>query len=510
MVPEATSVASYFAHGAVRAPVSLLVSHGRSRGRNEDPMHRVWQRERMPSQERGTPNTCISIKCNATRTDSRPLHGSFTVQKRQTLKGLAKMGKKKQAAKPTSIYDSLTTINFEELAEQEEWETMSQLERKMTEARVAFEEQKVQERAARREARHAREKKIRAKKKGGENISGPFRRPCGVPQELGCFQRLPVQYLEPKHAAMMDRPDRCRWYSKENHPAFLTAGQAKDWGWVKIDDIQSVFIIDLEMNMQNYQQFHVKEGTKVLTHTRITLVSINLKTIGTRDLPWFKDFKHAIPIFDHSQHVTFAQRHRGQRAMPDGLKPFVDHYAVLECSPSNTPEQLKKAYHEKLRQFHPDKRPWSAGDYGQQVTQSLNEAWEALRFPALREAYDVIWHREKTPAAPAPAPPQPPAPPAREAREPQPRGRSRRRHDESDAPNNEATPEAPDTEAMQRKADELKGEGNQLYRNAQAAMATVRSSEATDSLELRMTAMQQTGTQRCWGPSHIARKPSGS
>lgn len=71
--------------------------------------------------------------------------------------------------------------------------------------------------------------------------------------------------------------------------------------------------------------------------------------------------------------------------MPDGLKPFVDHYAVLECSPSNTPEQLKKAYHEKLRQFHPDKRPWSAGDYGQQVTQSLNEAWEALRFPALRE-----------------------------------------------------------------------------------------------------------------------------
>lgn len=171
--------------------------------------------------------------------------------------------------------------------------------------------------------------------------------------------------------------------------------------------------------------------------------------------------------------------------MPDGLKPFVDHYAVLECSPSNTPEQLKKAYHEKLRQFHPDKRPWSAGDYGQQVTQSLNEAWEALRFPALREAYDVIWHREKTPA-PAPAPPQPPPPPDREVREPQPRGRSRRRHDEHDAP-----AEASDTEAMQRKADELKGEGNQLYRNAQAAMATVRSSEAADSLEVRMTAMQQ-------------------
>ncbi|CAL1127932.1 unnamed protein product [Cladocopium goreaui] len=97
------------------------------------------------------------------------------------------MGKKKQAAKPTTFYDSLvemTTINFEELAEEENWETMSQLERKMTEARVAFDEQKVQERAARQEARKAREKKIRAKKQGGENISGPFRRPCGVPQEV--------------------------------------------------------------------------------------------------------------------------------------------------------------------------------------------------------------------------------------------------------------------------------------------------------------------------------------
>mmetsp|Transcript_1642 Transcript_1642/g.2873 ORF Transcript_1642/g.2873 Transcript_1642/m.2873 type:complete len:183 (-) Transcript_1642:15-563(-) len=102
---------------------------------------------------------------------------------------------------------------------------MSQLERKMTQARVAFEEQKVEARAARQEARKVREKKIRAKKQCGENLSGPFRRPCGVPQELGCFQRLPVQYLEPKHAAMMDRPDRCRWYSKENHPAFLAPGQ---------------------------------------------------------------------------------------------------------------------------------------------------------------------------------------------------------------------------------------------------------------------------------------------
>lgn len=160
--------------------------------------------------------------------------------------------------------------------------------------------------------------------------------------------------------------------------------------------------------------------------------------------------------------------------MPDLPKPFVDHYAVLECSPSNTPEQLKKAYHEKLRLYHPDKRPWSAGGYGEKVTQSLNEAWEALRFPALREAYDVIWHREKAPAAPLP--PEPPEPKHRE------RGRSRRRYDDPPAPPRDEGP---------RQAEELRNEGNELYRTAQASMAAVRSAEAADSLEIRMTAMQQ-------------------
>eukprot|EP00913_Durusdinium_trenchii_P003734 g3456.t1 len=150
------------------------------------------------------------------------------------------------------------TINFEELAENEEWQSMNQLLQKMTDSRVAFEEQQKEEKAAQKAARKARQKARLAKKPGGVPLSGPFRRPCGVPQELGAFKRLPVQ-----------------------------------------------------------------------------------------------------------------------------------------CAEEFT------------------------------VTQSLNEAWEALRFPALREAYDVIWHREQAPRAP-------PAPPARVAPQPpepkrEPRGRSRRR-----------------------------------------------------------------------------------
>ncbi|CAK9038435.1 unnamed protein product [Durusdinium trenchii] len=133
------------------------------------------------------------------------------------------MGKKKKVEKSTSF--STMTINFEELAENEEWQSMNQLLQKMTDSRVAFEEQQKEEKAAQKAARKARQKARLAKKPGGVPLSGPFRRPCGVPQELGAFKRLPVQYLEPKDAAMMDRPDRCRWYSKENHPAFMIPGQ---------------------------------------------------------------------------------------------------------------------------------------------------------------------------------------------------------------------------------------------------------------------------------------------
>lgn len=81
---------------------------------------------------------------------------------------------------------------------------------------------------------------------------------------------------------------------------------------------------------------------------------------------------------------------------------FVDHYnTICSAADPDTPyEDLKKSYHEKLRQFHPDKRPGSAGDLGSKITHALNEAWEILRDPAKREAYDILWRREKEAAMP--------------------------------------------------------------------------------------------------------------
>eukprot|EP00401_Gymnodinium_catenatum_P022241 CAMPEP_0117584654 /NCGR_PEP_ID=MMETSP0784-20121206/67723_1 /TAXON_ID=39447 /ORGANISM="" /LENGTH=85 /DNA_ID=CAMNT_0005385541 /DNA_START=40 /DNA_END=293 /DNA_ORIENTATION=+ len=81
--------------------------------------------------------------------------------------------------------------------------------------------------------------------------------------------------------------------------------------------------------------------------------------------------------------------------MPKKEGPFVDFYELLGCSPTASPGDLKRAYHEKLREFHPDKRQTSVNGLGHKVTQAINEAWDILREPAKREAYDVVWHREK-------------------------------------------------------------------------------------------------------------------
>eukprot|EP00931_Biecheleriopsis_adriatica_P006973 TRINITY_DN108314_c0_g1_i1.p1 TRINITY_DN108314_c0_g1~~TRINITY_DN108314_c0_g1_i1.p1 ORF type:complete len:427 (-),score=56.07 TRINITY_DN108314_c0_g1_i1:4-1260(-) len=78
---------------------------------------------------------------------------------------------------------------------------------------------------------------------------------------------------------------------------------------------------------------------------------------------------------------------------------LVDHYAVLGCSPDASASELKRAYHDKIREYHPDKRPDSREGRGQQITFALNQAWELLRDPGKREAYDAAWRREQQASA---------------------------------------------------------------------------------------------------------------
>lgn len=72
----------------------------------------------------------------------------------------------------------------------------------------------------------------------------------------------------------------------------------------------------------------------------------------------------------------------------------MDHYALLECSPESTAAELKRAYHKKLREFHPDKRFASPTGIGKRNTQALIDAWEVLRDPARRAAYDELVRRQ--------------------------------------------------------------------------------------------------------------------
>lgn len=75
---------------------------------------------------------------------------------------------------------------------------------------------------------------------------------------------------------------------------------------------------------------------------------------------------------------------------------FKDHYAPFGASPETAQDDLKKTYFDRVRQFHPDKRPGTAQDgLGAKVTAQLNEAWEIFRDPEKRKAYDEEWRQHQ-------------------------------------------------------------------------------------------------------------------
>jgi len=77
---------------------------------------------------------------------------------------------------------------------------------------------------------------------------------------------------------------------------------------------------------------------------------------------------------------------------------FVDYYDLLGCAPDSTLAEIKQGYHEKLREFHPDKRPNSQEGRGKKITAQLNEAWEILKDERRREDYDRQWLKVRPPA----------------------------------------------------------------------------------------------------------------
>lgn len=74
---------------------------------------------------------------------------------------------------------------------------------------------------------------------------------------------------------------------------------------------------------------------------------------------------------------------------------FIDHYAALGCSPDSSRAELKRAYHGKLRQCHPDRIGPDNQQTGHLLTQALIDAWAVLGVAESRRTYDEVWRRKK-------------------------------------------------------------------------------------------------------------------
>jgi hypothetical protein len=98
-----------------------------------------------------------------------------------------------------------------------------------------------------------------------------------------------------------------------------------------------------------------------------------------------------------------------------------NYYTLLELLPTATLADIKKAWHEQLQVWHPDRFNHSPVLHrkAEARTQLINQAYQTLSDPTLRTSYDAA-----TQNAPSTTPPTRPAPPTR----PQPAPRSRLDH----------------------------------------------------------------------------------
>lgn len=68
------------------------------------------------------------------------------------------------------------------------------------------------------------------------------------------------------------------------------------------------------------------------------------------------------------------------------VKMRSSYYEVLDCSENSTQEEIKRAYHRRLLQFHPDKNDST----NIQEFHDVKEAWRILGHPQSRSKYDAV------------------------------------------------------------------------------------------------------------------------
>jgi hypothetical protein len=90
-----------------------------------------------------------------------------------------------------------------------------------------------------------------------------------------------------------------------------------------------------------------------------------------------------------------------------------NYYAVLELQMTATTADIKKAWHEQMQVWHPDRFTHSPTlqRKAEARTQLINQAYQTLSDANARARYDSTLHPASTPAATATPPPRPSAPP---------------------------------------------------------------------------------------------------
>ena len=82
----------------------------------------------------------------------------------------------------------------------------------------------------------------------------------------------------------------------------------------------------------------------------------------------------------------------------------IDAYKTLQVDPEAEDEVIQAAYRRLAQKYHPDRQP---DDEGVERMVAINAAWELLRDPARRAAYDASRATATRPVAAAPAPAAP-------------------------------------------------------------------------------------------------------
>jgi uncharacterized membrane protein YkvA (DUF1232 family) len=77
----------------------------------------------------------------------------------------------------------------------------------------------------------------------------------------------------------------------------------------------------------------------------------------------------------------------GRNKMKKKLEKMVNYYEMLGISPNAGSAEIKRAYHDKLKIWHPDKNA-DRIEEAEETTKILNQAYGVLRDPEQRKQYD--------------------------------------------------------------------------------------------------------------------------